>query len=246
MYIKNSSLSISCIFPSKKLLPPVAQTHSTSIPKRCLERKNVQQESCYKTRHVFTKPPECHTLVSYQMWFCQKLLKKPVKNASQMVNIWWFLWNPHLITPKSATPDFWRFWAIFGQNHIISDSSPKFRQLEVGNFGATRCGFSLKFLNLDYLTVFWRFWAIFGKTTSCSSPKCDIFNPWEVIVWTRQKKGIHNSKPELVGLILSQTNASIFTWLILNFCAPQKMIENGNFQKKLSSFCLYSILVYSI
>ena len=45
---------------------------------------------------------------------------------------------------------------------------------------------------------------------------------------------------------LSQSRTSMLTWLILNFCAPQKMIENGNFQKKLSSFCLYSILVLYI
>ena len=47
---------------------------------------------CLGSRHVFAKPPECHILASYQMRFCQKLLK----NA---------------------------------------------KNLEMGNLGATRCGF---------------------------------------------------------------------------------------------------------
>ena len=38
-------------------------------------------------RHVFAKPPECHILVSYQMWFGQKLLKN-AKNNSKIVMIW--------------------------------------------------------------------------------------------------------------------------------------------------------------
>ena len=40
-------------------------------------------------RHVFAKPPECHILASYQMWFCQKFLKN-AKNYTKIVKIWRF------------------------------------------------------------------------------------------------------------------------------------------------------------
>ena len=47
-------------------------------------------------------------LASYQMWFCQKLLKS-AKYNSQIVKIWRFLWNLHLVAPKSSTSDFLAF-----------------------------------------------------------------------------------------------------------------------------------------
>ena len=49
-----------------------------------------------------------------------------------------------------------RFFGVFEQflAKTISGSSPKFREPEVGDFGATRCGFSQKSPNLDYLTGF--------------------------------------------------------------------------------------------
>ena len=124
-------------------------------------------------RHVFAKPPECHILASYQMWFCRKLLKN-AKYARQIVMIWLFLWNPHLVVLKSATSGFLAFLRYFWPKIAQKRQKP-----EVGDFDATRSGFSQKSPNLVYLTVFfWRFWAIFGKTISGSSPKCDIFNPW--------------------------------------------------------------------
>ena len=39
-------------------------------------------------KHVFAKPPECPVLASYQMWYCQKLLKN-----AKIVKIWPFLWK---------------------------------------------------------------------------------------------------------------------------------------------------------
>ena len=46
------------------------------------------------------------------MWFCQKLLKK-AKTNTQIMKIWLFLWNPHLVAPKSATSVFLAFFSIF-------------------------------------------------------------------------------------------------------------------------------------
>ena len=34
-----------------------------------------------QSRHVFSKGPECPVLASYQMWFCQKLLKNAKYNS---------------------------------------------------------------------------------------------------------------------------------------------------------------------
>ena len=41
-------------------------------------------------RHALPKGSDCPVLDSYQMWFCQKLLKN-AKNNSQIVQIWQFL-----------------------------------------------------------------------------------------------------------------------------------------------------------
>ena len=60
------------------------------------------REMWVKVRHIFAKGPECPLLASYQMWFCQKLLKN-TKYNSQIVKSWQFLWNPHLVVPKSST-----------------------------------------------------------------------------------------------------------------------------------------------
>ena len=93
-------------------------------------------------RHVFAKPPECHILASYQMWFGQKLLKN-TKNNSKMVKNWsktpkkrklWILVLPEVDFTKITKSwlfycYFWRFWAIFGQT--TSGSSPKCDILEV-------------------------------------------------------------------------------------------------------------------
>ena len=73
----------------------------------------------------------CPVLPSYQMWFCQKLLKK-AKTNRQIVKIWLFLWNWPL-------PVFWLFWAMFGQKLLKNTKKP-----EVRYFSATRCEFSQK------------------------------------------------------------------------------------------------------
>ena len=56
-----------------------------------------------------------------------------------------------------------------------------------GSSGFGRYQMWLFTINLQILTIlqfFFHFCVIFGKTTSGSSPKCDIFNPWAVHVWT--------------------------------------------------------------
>ena len=81
-----------------------------------------------RTRHAPPKGSDCPVLTSYQMWFCQKLLKN-AKNNSKIVQIW-------LISICRRTGScgatrcghgfhcyIWHFWAIFGRT--TSGSSPK-------------------------------------------------------------------------------------------------------------------------
>ena len=42
------------------------------------------------SRHAPPKCSDCPVLASYQMWFCQKLLKN-AKNYTKIVKIWRFL-----------------------------------------------------------------------------------------------------------------------------------------------------------
>ena len=132
--------------------------------------KSVKWSSLGASRHVLAKPLECHILASYQMWYCQKLLK----NASQIVKICQFLWNPHLVVLKSTTSGFLRFWAIFARNCL---KTPK-----TGSCGF-RCYQMWLITKITKSWLFdWHFWAIFGKTTSGSSPKQDNLNLWAVHV----------------------------------------------------------------
>ena len=48
------------------------------------------EKSILLDRHVFAKPSDCPVLASYQMWFCQKMLKN-AKTNSKIVKIWLFL-----------------------------------------------------------------------------------------------------------------------------------------------------------
>ena len=99
------------------------------------------------TRHVFAKPPECHILASYQMWFGQKLLKN-AKNNSKIVKIWWFLWNPLLVAPKSTTSV---FFGIFDQ--FLAKNWSKTPKTGSCEFWHYQIGFSQKSPNLDYFSV---------------------------------------------------------------------------------------------
>ena len=83
-----------------------------------------------QNRHVFAKPSDCPVLASYQMWFCQKMLKN-VKTNNKIVKIWLFLWNPHLIAPKSRTSCFCHFLTMFGQKLLKNTKNQKFWILEL-------------------------------------------------------------------------------------------------------------------
>ena len=81
--LENAPTCSCCCQPScDESLRPVCEHVSTTTT---YKRKHF----LVYTRHVFAKPPECHILASYQMWFCQKLLKK-AKSNSKIVKIWWF------------------------------------------------------------------------------------------------------------------------------------------------------------
>ena len=128
-------------------------------------------------RHVFAKPPECPVLASYQMWYCQKLLKN-AKFPSKIVKIWPFLWK---VTSGSAEIQNFRFWAF------LSNVWPKIVQKcqKTGSCGFQQYQMWLSTKMAQYWLFycgFWHFWAIFGKTTSDSSPKQDIINLWAVHV----------------------------------------------------------------
>ena len=58
--------------------------------------------------HAPPKGWKCHVFASYQMWFCQKLLKN-AKNHSKIVKIWPFLWKA---TSGSAEIHNFRFLAF--------------------------------------------------------------------------------------------------------------------------------------
>ena len=108
---------------------------------------------------------------SYQMWFCQKLLKN-AKYNSQIVKIWRFLWNPHLVALKSSTSS-----SHTNRNYRTGSQQlwhyQKWLFTKISKIALFDC-------------YFWHFWAIFGKTTSGSSPKQDNLNLWAVHVWFDQ------------------------------------------------------------
>ena len=124
------------------------------------------------SRHVFAKGPDCPVLVIYQMWFCQKLLKK-AKSKRQVVKIWWFLLNPHLVIPKLATSCFLAFLTNFW---------PK-----LANFCATRCGFHKNHQIFTICLSLLAFLSNFWQTTSGCLTKQDNFNLWPVHVWLAEK-----------------------------------------------------------
>ena len=115
------------------------------------------------SRHAPPKGWKCHILASYQMWFCQKLLRNAKKNTSNSQGIkitdFWFLskfW-PKIAQKRQKTRSCW-FWHY--QMWFFTKISKSWL----------------------FYWHFWHFWAMFGKTTSGSLPKCDIFNPWAVYV----------------------------------------------------------------
>ena len=80
---------------------------------------------------------KCPVLASYQMWFCQKLLKNAINN-SKVVRIWRFFEKPHLVLPKLSTSGSlisismrtgsWGFWRY---QMWISQKSPKLHYFTV-------------------------------------------------------------------------------------------------------------------
>ena len=62
-------------------------------------------------RHAQPKGSDCPVLASYQMWFCQKLLKN-AKNNTKIVKIWRFLWKA---TSGSTKIHNLRFFGVFDQ-----------------------------------------------------------------------------------------------------------------------------------
>ena len=131
-------------------------------------------------RHVFAKPPECHILASYQMWFCQKLLKN-AKNNSKIVKIWWFLWNLLLVAPKSTTSI---FFGVFDQ--FLATNYSKTPKTGSCGFWYYQMWFFTKIAKSRlFYCNFWRFSAIFGQTTSGSLPKQDILDLWQKHVWAQ-------------------------------------------------------------
>ena len=100
-----------------------------------------------QSRHAPPKGWERSVLASYQMWFCQKLLKN-AKNYTKIVKIWRFLWKT---TSGSTKIHNFRFLAF------LSNFWPKIGQKRQKN---RSCGFwcyqkwiSQKSPNLDYFTV---------------------------------------------------------------------------------------------
>ena len=83
-------------------------------------------------RHAPPKGWKCPVLASYQMWFCQKLLKN-AKNHSKIVKIWPFLWKA---TSGSAEIHNFQF---------LNNFWPQITQ----KCQTTRRGFSQKWPNLD-------------------------------------------------------------------------------------------------
>ena len=122
---------------------PAAGAHSQSAWK-----KTQKSEFIWRTDMFLPNVQNVTFWARYQMWFFRKLLK----NASQIVKIWQFLWNPHLVVPKPATSGFLAFLSNFWQNYICS--WPTFREPDASDFDATRCGFSQKSPNLDNLSSF--------------------------------------------------------------------------------------------
>ena len=102
--------------------------------------------------------------------FAKRLLKN-AKYNSQIVKIWQFLWNPHLVAPESATSDFWRLLTIYGQKNFKNAKIPEVVDFtKISKYSLFAC-------------YIWRFSAIFGKTTSGSSPKQDILDRWQKHIW---------------------------------------------------------------
>ena len=66
------------------------------------------------TRHVFANGSDCPVLVSYQMWFGQKLFKN-AKITTKIMKIWLFCEIQSGNAQNRPFPVFWRFWTIFGQ-----------------------------------------------------------------------------------------------------------------------------------
>ena len=93
--------------------------------------------------------------------------------------LWFFLWNAHLILPKSTTSGFLAFLSNFWPKNV-----QKCQKTGSCRFGCYQMWLFTKITKSWLFDCFFlRFWAIFGKTTSGSSPKCDIFNLWAVHVW---------------------------------------------------------------
>ena len=107
------------------------------------------------SRHVFAKPPECHILASYQMWFAKNCSKMP-KLTAKWRRFGDFCDNPNLVAIHLHASVTWY------QNCWEPDSLINYYNLAV-NFG-----------------IFSNFW----PTTSGSSPKCDILEVWAVHVCT--------------------------------------------------------------
>ena len=107
-------------------------------------------------RHVFANGSDCPVLVSYQMWFGQKLFKN-AKITTKIMKIWLFCEIQSGNAQNWPFPVFWHFSTIFGQKLFKNAKKP-----EMADFGATRSGFHknsqifiILLLVLAFLSNFW-------------------------------------------------------------------------------------------
>ena len=150
---------------------------SHKVDSNSVQNHTMQGLNPVSTKHALSKGWKCHILTSYQMWFCPKLLKN-AKITSKMVKIWPFLWNPHLVAPKSTTSGFLALFGVFEQ-FLANNCSKTSKKRKLWISALPDVNFTKITKTSLFCCYFWSFWAIFGKTTSGSSPKQDKSGPLE-------------------------------------------------------------------
>ena len=114
------------------------------------------------SRHAPNKGWKCPVLASYEMWFCQKLIKNAKKT---------FLWKA---TSGSAGIHNFQFLAF------LSNFWPKIVYLYIS--ALPDVDFTKIAISWLFYCWFWRFWAIIGKYTTGSSSKQDNLKVWQKLV----------------------------------------------------------------